>query len=189
MKSHDRKFYSTVGLALAACLILLFFAYMTLLEPQRQKKKSVASRLVEQKRAFQNAQNAATKETQDRLKSQVADLKNTLSKFVVDVGESTNLTFDISGAAARRRLRAFSIKSKQSRTVPGKPEFSYITDSCFDVTFNAGFGQFATFLSTLERHEPTLFVDKFVITRSDKPGEGHPVKLDFAVLVEKRQGD
>ena len=187
MKSDDRKFYSTVALALAACIILLFFAYMIVLEPQRQDKKNVASRLAEQRRAFDAAQNAAKQETQDRLASEVADLKNTLSKFVVDVDESANLTFDISGAAGRRQLGAFSIKSKQTRSTPGTPEFTYITESCFDVGFDAGFEQFTTFLSTLERHDPTLFVDKFVITRSDKPGEAHPVTLEFAVLVEKPQ--
>lgn len=187
MKSHDRKFYSTVGLALAACLILLFFAYMIVLEPQRQNKESVANKLIEQKRAFEAAQNAAKQETQDRLTSQVADLKNTLNKFVVHVGEPATLMFDISGAAGRQQLKAFSIKSKQSRTTPGTPEFTYITESRFDVSFDAGFEQFTTFLSTLERHDPTLFVDKFVITRSDKPGQGHPVTLDFAVLVEKPQ--
>ena len=187
MKSNDRKFYSTVGLALAACFILLFFAYMTLLEPQRQNRKSVANRLIEQKREYEAAQEAAKQETQDRLTSQLASLKNTLGRFVVDVGESANLTFDISEAAGRQRLRAFSIKSKPTRTTPGKAELTYITQSGFDVSFDAGFEQFTTFLNTLERHEPVLFVDKFIIDRAEKTGEGHSVTLDFAVLVEKQR--
>jgi hypothetical protein len=42
------------------------------------------------------------------------------------------------------------------------------------------------FLNVLERHDPTMLVDGFSITRSsDDSAAGHQAKLNLAVLVKK----
>ncbi len=189
MKSNRKKCCATVGLIWAACIIVFFFVYMIVLEPQRRAKKDVANQLAEQKRAYDSAVEAAEEQTQARLTKQVTDLQQRLKDFVVDSGESSNLTFDISETASGQQIDSFSVKSQSGGGPPSNTESDSIGESRFDVSFAAGFNQFAAFLNALERHKPALLVDSFSITRSDQPNEGHKVKLNIAALVRKQPGN
>ena len=187
MKSNKKKYYATVGMIWAGCAILLFFSYMIVLQPQVQRKKNVANQLIEHERAYNAAVKANEEQTRARLIGQVTDLQAKLKNFVVDFAESANLTFDISETASREQIGAFSIKSLASRNALSMSAFTCIDENYFDVSFTAGFNQFATFLSALERHEPTILVDEFVITRSSEQSDrGHRAKLNLAVLVTKQ---
>lgn len=186
MKSNRKKYYTTVGLIWVACAILLFFVYMLVLEPQRQQKKNMTNQLIAEKQAYDAAVKAGEEQTQARLNKQLADLRARLEGFAVDSGESANLTFDVSELASERQIDAFSIKSQDGRNASNMSEFTRIGENYFDVAFTAGFNQFAGFLSALERHEPTMLVDEFAITRSEDFEQGHRAKLNLAVLVKKK---
>ena len=188
MKSDNKKYYATVGLIWIACAILFFFAYMLVLEPQSQHKKNVENQLVECKNAYDAALKAAEEETQARLAGEITGLQARLKDFVVDFAEAANLTFDISETAGQQQIGAFSITSQgqEKRTNLGMPTFDNIAENYFDVSFTAGFNQFAAFLNALERHEPTMLVDEFVITRSDESQRSHQARLNLAVLVKKQ---
>jgi len=189
MKSNRKRCCATVGLIWAACIIVFFFVYMLVLEPQRRARKDVANQLAEQKRVYDSAVEAAQEQTQARLMKQVADLQQRLKDFVVDPGESSNLTFDISETASGQQIDSFSVKSQNGGGPSSDTESGCIGQSRFDVSFAAGFNHFAAFLNALERHQPALFVDSLSITRSDQPNEGHRVKLNIAALVRKQPGN
>ncbi len=186
MKSKKKKYYTTIGLIWSACAILLFFVYMLALGPQRQQKKNMANQLVEAERVYDAAVEADEEQVQARLNRQLADLQARLKAFAVEFAESANLTFDISEIASQQQINAFSIKSQDNRAAPDMSEFACINEDNFDVSFTAGFNQFAGFLSALERHEPAMLVDEFVITRSEESEKGHHAKLNLAVLVTKK---
>jgi len=186
MKSNRKKYYTTVGLIWVACVILLFFVYMLVLEPQRQQKKNMTNQLVEAKRAYDAAVKAGDEQTQARLSRQLTDLQARLKSFAIDSGESANLTFDISELASEQQIDAFGVKSQDGRNASDMSEFTHIGEDYFDVSFTAGFNQFARFLSALERHEPVMLVDKFAITRSEEFEQGHHAKLNLAALVKKK---
>ena len=186
MKSNNKKYSTTVGMIWLGCAILLFFFYMIVLQPQMQRKKNATNLRIEQEQAYNAAVEANEEQTQARLIAQVTELQGKLKSFVVDFADSANLTFDISEAASRKQIQGFSIKSQGNRNTSDMSEFANIDENYFDVTFTAGFNQFATFLSALERHEPTMLVDEFVITRSDESDLAHHTKLNLAVLVTKK---
>jgi len=186
MKSNKKKYYTAVGLIWVAFAILLFFAYMLVLEPQRRQKKNMANQLIAEKQAYDAAAKASEEQTRARLSKQLADLQARLKVFAVDSGESANLTFDISKLAFEQQIGAFGIKSQDARSASDMSEFAHIGENYFDVSFIAGFNQFAAFLSALERHEPAILVDEFAITRSEKLEEEHHAKLNLAVLVKKK---
>jgi len=189
MKSNNKKYCTIVALIWAACVILFFFVYMLVLEPQRREKKNIANQLAEHKQAYDSAVKAAEEETQAHLTSQVAGLQKRMSDFVVASGDSSNLTFDISETAGQHRIESFSIKSQSGRDSPGGTEFNYISEHRFDVTFAAGLDQFAGFINALERHHPVLLVDTFLITRADRPDQGHKAKLNLTALVGRQKGN
>lgn len=186
MKSNKKRYYTTIGLVWAACAILLFFVYLLVLGPQNEKRRSMANQLINEKKAYDAALKAQEQETRDVLKTQLQNLRTELKVFAVDSGESANLTFDISQLASQQQIEAFSIKSRDVRSISDSSEFTHVGENYFDVGFVSGFNQFAAFLSALERHEPTMLVDEFAITRSEEAGQGHNAKLNLAVLVVKK---
>ena len=97
------------------------------------------------------------------------------------------MTFDISQIANEKKIASFSIKTKDDRRGPAIPKYTYISENHIDVSFTAGFNQFAAFLNALERHRPVIFIDRFEITRSEQDSSGHEASMRLSVFVRKRQ--
>lgn len=189
MKSNKKKYFTTVSMVWLGCAIILFFAYMLVVEPQRKQRKAMAEKLAKQIKAYENAQKANEKETQEKMAAELQTLKLKLKDYVVDFADSANLTFDISETASQQKIDAFSIKSQESRTTTKMTDFHCINEDYFDVSLVADFNKFAVFLNALERHDPTLLVDGFSIKRSDNMAAGHQAQLNLAVLVKRKNNN
>jgi len=187
MKLIYRKYFTTVALIWAGCFILFFFAYMLVLVPERESKQHIEKQLAEKKRIYETALKATEEETEIWLNEQIERLRNRLKDFVIDFEDSANLTFDISQIANEEKVSSFSIKSRDDGRGTAIADCKYIADNFIDISFTAGFSQFATFLNALERHRPIIFVNKFTITRSEQDDTGHKVNMDLAVFVRKQQ--
>jgi len=187
MKQNKKKYYTTVGLVWIGCAVLLFFIYMLVLEPQRRNRNSVEQELADQKMAYEAAVKANDEETLAKLAGDLDGLQSKLKNYVVDFADSANLTFDIGNTAEAQDINDFDIKSQDNRASKGMGEFTYIDENYFDVDLTTDFKKFAIFLNSLERHDPTMLVDGFSITRSTNMDEEHQAKLNLAVLVKKNE--
>ena len=94
------------------------------------------------------------------------------------------MTFDIGKIATDRDIGSFSIGGKDSRGIAAIPNCNYIGESYLDINFTGRFNQLATFLNTLERHQPVIFVDDFTISQSTQRYAGHRINLNVAVFVK-----
>jgi Tfp pilus assembly protein PilO len=182
-----RKYLTRVAIVWAACMVLFLVAYLILLKPQIKSKMNLQNTLTEKKQLYESAQKAADEQTKIRLNEEIEDLRDTLKNFVVDQEDSANLTFDIGRIASKEYLSLFSIKNKDKRGVLEIPDCNSICENHIDISFIAGFNQFATFVNALERHQPVLFVNEFSIARSNKDDSAYKVTLDVATFVKKQQ--
>ncbi len=180
-----KKSLTKAAVAWAVCLVLFLLAYMVVLRPQSINKKRLDATLTEQKESYEAAQAAAQESTQTQLHEQIGQLQERLRDFVIDFEDSANLTFDIGQIASEKKVGSFSVKSKDKRASATTPESESIGENHIDVSFIAGFQQFATFVNSLERHRPVLFVNGFTITRSNKDDSSYEVTLDVAAFVKK----
>jgi hypothetical protein len=189
MKAIFRKYFKIIGSVWGGCLVLSLFVYMYALSPQERTCKQIEKQLAEAKQTYEAALRAAQEETRIQLKKQIERLRDELGDFVLEFEDSANLTLDISRIASEKKLASFSIKGTDRRGGIGSgiPGCEHIQENNINIGFTAGFNQFAAFLTTLERHRPVVFVDKFRITRSEQDGSAHPVDMELAVLVRKRQ--
>jgi hypothetical protein len=160
---------------------------MAVLRPQSVNKRRLADTLIEKKDLYEAAEAAAQESTKTQLHEQIRQLQEKLRDFVIDFKDSANLTFDIGQIASEKKVGSFSVKSKDRRAGPVTPESGSIGENHMDVTFVAGFQQFATFVNSLERHRPVLFVNEFTIARSNKGDSSYEVTLDVAAFVKKQQ--
>lgn len=169
---------------------MFFFAYMFMLAPQKNNKEQLKKQLEEKKQKYDYALKATQKETQDQLNEQIEQLRKKLKDFVTDFEDAANLTFDISQIANEKAVTSFSIEtSKKGSGGDQATSNKYIFESRIGIGFStASFNQFATLLNALERHQPVIFVDKFVISRAENGSSNRQVKMDLAVFVKKVQG-
>lgn len=182
-----KKYLTKAALGWAVCFVMFLLAYMVVLRPQCINKKRLDRTLTEKKESYEAAQTAAQESTKAQLHEQIRQLQERLRDFVIDFEDSTNLTFDIGQIASERKVGSFSVKSKDKRGGSPVPESGSIGENHLDVSFIAGFQQFATFVNSLERHRPVLFVNEFTVARSSKDGSSYEVTLDVAAFVKKQQ--
>jgi len=182
-----RKYLMRAAIVWAVCVVLFLVAYLILLNPQIKSKMNLQNKLTEKKQLYKSAQKAADGQTKIRLNEEIEGLRDTLKDFVVDLEDSANLTFDIGRIASKKDLSLFSIKNKDKRGVSEIPDCNNIYENHIDISFSAGFNQFATFVNALERHQPVLFVNEFSIARSTKDDSVYKVTLDIATFVKKQQ--
>lgn len=182
-----RKYLIRTAIAWAICLVLFVLAYVFVLGPQKSSRKRLESALTEKKQQYEMAQDATQKKTQIRLNEQIENLQKTLRNFVLDHDDSANLTFDIGRIANEEKVASFSIKNKDKKGLSEIPDCNSIGENHIDISFIAGFDQFATFVNALERHQPVLFVNEFSISSSNKGQSTYQVSLDVAAFVKKQQ--
>lgn len=182
-----RKHFTTVALVWAGSLILSLFAYMIVLAPQRKSKKQVENHLAETKQMYDSAIKSTQEETKIRLNEEIENLQDRLKDFVIEFEDSANLIFDISRIANEKKVDSFSIKTQEDYRGSTGVELKHLCENRINLSFAGSFNQFATFLNTLERHRPVVFVDNFKITRSKQGNSGHKVNMNLAVFMRKRQ--
>lgn len=180
-----KKHLTTITLLWAGSFVVFLLVYILVLRPQRKMKSSIEQQLVQTRQIYDSAIIANSEETKSKLNEQLASLKGGLNRFVVDSGDSTNLTFDISRIAGSSKVSSFTIKQKQDVASSEMPDSRYLTENYLDISFTGTFGQFASFLNALERHQPIVFVDKFVISSAESRQAGCSVNMSLAVFVRK----
>jgi len=187
MKPIYKKYLTMVALIWLGCAVLFLLVYVFALAPQLKTKKQIQEQLAEKKQIYDSARNAAQKGTQDRLSEEIKHLRDRLEDFVIDSEDLANLTFDISQIANEKGVGSFSISIADRPASVEAEKDNYLWESSIDISFTAGFNQFASVLNALERYQPVVFVDKFVIHRSIQNSSDHQVVMDVAVFVKKQQ--
>jgi Tfp pilus assembly protein PilO len=182
-----RKHLTTFALVWSGCFVLLFLIYMLMLAPQQRSKRQSDKELAEKRQVYETAVKAAQERTKRKLNEQIERLQYSLKEFAIDSKDSANLIFDIRQIATDKEVGSFEIEPKDTRGVLRKSDLKHISESQIDISFTAGFNQFAALLNALERYRPVVFVDKFKITRSKDVESGHKVDMGLAVFVRKRQ--
>ncbi len=186
IKIH-KKYLITSGIIWVACFVIFLLAYMFIVRPQKISKGLIESKLAEKKQVYEFAIRAAQKETKIRLNEQIESLQNRIKDFVVDFKDSANLTFDLSQIAEEKKIASFGSKVKNNRGLTKTADYKYIHENHINISFIGDFNQFATFLNTLERHRPVIFVDKFTITRSGSEDSDCQISMNVTSFVRKQQ--
>jgi Tfp pilus assembly protein PilO len=183
----NKKLYTIVAFIWAGSLVLSVLAYMVVLSPQQKRRQEVETEFAKTKQKYDSVIEMSQEETKTRFREELESLKNKLKDFAVDYEDSPNLTFDISQIANEKKVESFSIKTQEDSINSAKLGLKYLNENQIIINFAGDFNQFATFLNTLERSRPAVFVDNFKITRSQRDELGHKVNMKLAVFVRKQQ--
>ncbi len=183
----NKKLFTIVALIWVGSLVLFVLAYIAVLSPQQKIKQQVETEFAETKRKYNSVIEMSQEETKARFKEELESLQNKLKDFTVDFEDSPNFTFDISQIANEKKVESFSIKTQEDSMNSARLGLKYIKENQININFAGDFNQFVTFLNTLERNRPAVFVDNFKITRSQREELGHRVNMKLTVFVRIQQ--
>ena len=187
MESNYKKYLTLTASIWAATFVLLFAINMVVLSPQKKSDQQLDRQIEEKAQVYIAALRTQEKGNRQKLRTELEQLKGKLNIFVNSFDNLSSLTFDIRQIANNQRINSLSIKAKTNYQGSAIANCNYIGENYIDTSFVADFIHFATFINSLERHEPVIFVDTFTITRSDKKDLDHQVKMNLSVFVRKRQ--
>lgn len=173
----------------AACLVLFVLFYILVLGPQNRTRERLESEYNESKQTYDFAQNAAREETKNRLLEQIESLRNDLGVFATDIEDSAGLIFDISRIAREKNVSSLNVEKAKDVRASDEDLAKNISESNINISFVAGFSEFAAFLNALERHKPVLFVNEFELVQSNQNNSVYQVDIDVAALIKKQQDD
>ncbi|MEJ2646857.1 MAG: hypothetical protein P8016_00450 [Sedimentisphaerales bacterium] len=182
-----KKYLRMMGFIWASCLVIFVLAYFLVMSPQNKTRNEIERDLAESKQEYESARQAAREETTRRLKEEIGLLQDKLDMFVLDFKSAEDLTFDISRIAGESKVSSFNIRNDDIRASSASVDPNNIFEKHINVSFIAGFREFALFLNSLERHQPVLFIDAFTLSRQNNDKTTYQVSLDIAALVRKQQ--
>jgi len=132
-------------------------------------------------------QKASGAENQSDISHQLLILKRKLDEFALEDHYADNLTFQISEAANKLKVKNFSTTTWPLKS--GKTDGTEVKvyQGSIRAQFEASFEQFSVFINTLERHNPTVFVDTFSISATDDEKPECPVNMELNYYIFKNQ--
>ncbi len=177
-----KKYLPRLLLVWAAFFLVSLIVYFFVLSPQNVLKESLNGKRDQLILQEQQAQDAASKKIQEQLKAQVESLKNDAGLFVINVGNASNITFDISRLAEQFKLSSVKVTTKDNQPVQN---CSRIAENKVHITFSSTFNGFFALLNSLERHRPVVFIDMFSVTLPRQEQSGNEAAMDVSVYVSR----
>ncbi len=182
-----KKYIVAMGIVWTVSLILFAVVYYVTIAPQMKVKNQVFKESVEKKQLFESAVSAAQEDNKKKLANELEELKTRLSDYVSEYDDSANLTFSISSIAADKQVSEFTVKTTEQSKGQDALANKNLQENRVETAFTSDFLRFASFLNTLERHHPVIFVDRFKVMRGDQSGMPNKVDMTLSYFVRKKQ--
>jgi len=183
MKPIHKKFIIIISILWCCSFTSLFGVYLCLIAPQNEILSFLENKLEKKQLELEYTKQANSNQAITKWNRQLEDLRDKLSKYIVETGELNNLTVDISEIADKIKVGTFT--SKEVGDEPYLPivNYSFLGDSQTNISFKSSFNKFVRFINLLERHKPAVFIDSLLIERSRKDNLKNEVSVSLSVLV------
>jgi hypothetical protein len=181
-----RKYILAMGIVWTASLVLFALVYYVVIAPQLKVKNQLLRESTEKKQQFESALSAANEDNKKKLVSEVEELKARLIDYVCEYEESANLTFSISRIAADKQVSDFTVKTFEQSKVQDALATNNLQENRVEIAFASDFLHFASFLNTIERHQPVIFVDKFKVLRGNQSDTTDKVDMTLSYFARKK---
>lgn len=185
MKPVNRRYLRIMAIAWGIALVVFAVFYLLVLIPQTKQRGRIEADYNKAKSEADAAAFASNISQQQKLNQQVETMDARAGDFVFTTADAGNLVFDISKISSEIGLKTFGVSSSGNERISLYDNCRHIFAKRIQVSFNAGFNNFAAFINVLEKHRPVIFVNTFSITRVQQGEAANKVDMELAVLVGK----
>jgi len=184
MKPIYKRYFTILTLLWGCTFVALLVVYICLVEPQKSALMSISNKVKISKSEYNRAKDANNNETRLKWHRELNLLDRQLQNFAIDPNKLDELTFDISRIANSVGVNAFSSKRISGEIYSPVPGCEYIGFAEIRVECRSSFNKFARFINTLERHDPFIFINEFMISQSETKDLKHNTNMVLHVFVK-----
>ena len=185
----QKSYLAKITIAWAAMVLLCLSAYLFLLMPQNRKVEEMNRQFSLMDQKVRMSQAASAPEAKSRLQKELETTGDHIREFLIAPDAASSLALNIGRLAGDAGVRGFASKAASDQAWRDIPNCERIGFQLIDVSFESPFNDFAALLSSLERHQPVILIDRFRILQSARPEQGHDVSMTLAVLIKKNGGE
>ncbi len=159
-------------------------AYQFLLKPEQDALAATTRKINEKERLYNIILDSTTQQAKQANISKVKDAQDRFRNFVTRPELISDMTLSMNRIASQLKLDLFSTKGKSEDSFEEIANSKILGVNEIGVTFTSSFNQFASFLTTLERHKPVMLIDTFSISREPKNDLKNSAKLAINILTQ-----
>jgi len=180
-----KKYGLSVGGMWGVWLILTGTIYFLVIGPQNTLMAKLSGDFTSSNEEYALAQIAGRQDTKVHIQEKLQAVCQKTSRFVISADNAAGLMFQVSQLAIQNHLRNFSTKARQVASTFKDNECPQITETWQELSFFGDFTQAASFLNSLERIQPVVFIESIEI-RHDLRGSPQPeVHVLISYMVGK----
>ncbi len=188
MKASEKHLIVKVAVIWGLCAFAVMAFYLGVVFPAQRSAQEVSRCLDEMTRRYEEAGEFVRSRCLEEMRRQVVLLRAELEKYLVSSDAARDSTSRISQIAQRAGIKGYSTRYRNSSSVAELDNCLHVGASWVNISWKGDFEQFARLVNELERHRPVVFVDGFLISRSDKAGPGCQIELSLIILVDTDNG-
>lgn len=175
------------GSTLVRVIVLVVFmlsagAYGYLIYTSHQNLYDINNKIESQHGEIENIVTMSSKSRKQAILKSITSNRDKIEYLMMTSEEMNEMTFTLHQMAKTAGISEFSsnVAPEPCSLIPGCKQLS---EGRIQLSFNAEFQDFATFLNMLERHDPVIFVDKFSIEAPRKNASRRKTEMVVVFFV------
>lgn len=185
MKSNTGKYLKIAALVWLGCFVVFLLVFVLVLYPLNKQRDRTENEYRKLKADADAAFIASQEQTKLKFKELVKQSNDRLGDFMIEANRTSNISYEIIQISNNIGLNIEVIPAAQRNSA--FDECKCLSGQYYQVSFTAGYNEFARFLNELERFRPVIFIDTFSITKSQQEEAKSAINMSLAVLVSKNE--
>jgi hypothetical protein len=187
MRKANKNYLLTVGIVWLASTVALGLFYSMCITSQESDMALVRSDISRAQETYGALMKAQSPAGQTRLMEEQQEKRDLAIDFVAEFSKTESLAFMVNKLAQKQKLGAFGSSRIATQKNDVMDDCKYITKQKVRIVFDADFNAFATFVNTMERSKPIVFVDVFTVTNAQDGKSTSNNSIDLAVFCSKNE--
>lgn len=182
-----KKYSLCVGGTWGVWLILTAVIYFLALGPQNILMARLQKEFAVSNEEISMAQKAGRPETRANMEQRLQAAAQKTAYFVVAQENTAGLVLQISQLAAKHQLQEFSTRIGTGSSAPKENEKLKITEAWLELAFSGTFPQIASFINSLERNDPVVFIENVDIKRTQRENGLSSASIQISYLTRNSE--
>ncbi len=187
MRPASKRYAIITSVYLAVCIAAMGLFYGLVLHPQNLRRVQLNSELKDLTEQFDQAQLARTEPYRNQLQERLDMVNKTWKDFVVDSARASSLAFQIGQMASDLKVAEFSAHRKEAQMREEMDSFKKIGEAWLQIAFRGSFESFAQFLNRIERNQPLMFVEEFVLKKNQDSAIPPEADVSLCYFIERTE--
>lgn len=185
MKEKFRKIATVILAVWMISLVGIGAFYYFVIMPQKTRLEGLSSKVETEIETNLVASHAKEKRAAELMEIKAAQAAHLLSDFLIARGQVNNFVFDFKKMADENGIYDFTGSHDPSNSYFDIAGLKTIQEGTMRINFSGNYVQFISLLNSLERYKPTVFVDRFDISRTRRKDGHNNINMNLTFFVTK----